>query len=71
MRNLSQEVHNSVNYDQGGEKMAKDVMCRVENCRFWDNQNCKASAIEVNVDGGGQNASYTAETNCHTFENRK
>jgi hypothetical protein len=47
--------------------MARDVMCTVENCRFWDDMHCSAKAIEVNVDGGGHNAGYTAQTNCHTF----
>lgn len=47
--------------------MAKDVMCTVENCHYWDKRHCTASAIEVNVDGGGQKANYTGETNCHTF----
>ncbi|MDT8899630.1 DUF1540 domain-containing protein [Anaeroselena agilis] len=47
--------------------MARDVMCTVENCKFWENRNCTASAIEVNVDGGGHKAGYTAETNCQTF----
>lgn len=47
--------------------MARDVMCTVENCKFWDSRYCKATAIEVNVDGGGRKAGYTAETNCHTF----
>ncbi len=48
--------------------MAKDVMCTVENCKFYAQGNrCTADAIEVNVDGGGHKASYTGETNCHTF----
>lgn len=47
--------------------MAKDVMCMVENCKFWDDRRCTANAIEVNVDGGGHTAGYTGETNCHTF----
>lgn len=47
--------------------MARDVMCSVANCKFWDNRQCKANAIEVSVDGGGQQAGHTAETNCHTF----
>jgi len=51
--------------------MAKDVMCRVENCQFWNNQNCNATAIEVDVDDGGQNASHTRDTNCHTFKSKK
>lgn len=43
-------------------------MCMVENCKFWDERKCTASAIEVNVDGGGRTAGYTGETNCHTFK---
>mgnify|MGYP000953369250 CR=1 FL=1 len=50
--------------------MAKDVMCTVENCKFWDNRQCKATAIEVNVDGGGHSADYTGDTNCHTFASK-
>jgi hypothetical protein len=42
-------------------------MCMVENCHYWNKQQCTASAIEVNVDGGGHQAKYTGETNCHTF----
>ncbi|CUH94979.1 hypothetical protein P22_1048 [Propionispora sp. 2/2-37] len=49
--------------------MARDVKCTVENCKFWsEGRECAASAIEVNVDGGGQKANYTKETNCHTFQ---
>lgn len=51
----------------GGENMARDVMCTVRNCKFWESHRCNADAIEVNVDGGGDKAGYTAETNCHTF----
>jgi len=47
--------------------MAKDVMCTVENCQYWDNRQCSASAIEIDVDGGGHQANFTGETNCHTF----
>ena len=62
-------VHNKGR--QGGEDMARDVMCTVENCRFWANRHCTAEAIEVNVDGGGHTAGYTGETNCHTFADKK
>ena len=45
------------------------VKCSVKNCKFWeDNYRCTASAIEVNVDGGGNSASRSPETNCHTFQ---
>lgn len=51
--------------------MARDVMCTVENCRYWENgHKCTAEEIEVNVDGGGYKAGYTGETNCHTFESK-
>lgn len=48
--------------------MARDVMCNVRNCKFWEGHRCTADAIQVSVDGGGEKAGYLAETNCHTFE---
>lgn len=51
--------------------MARDVMCNVENCRYWENgRKCAAEEIEVNVDGGGHKADYTGETNCQTFASK-
>ena len=45
------------------------VKCTVKNCKFWnEGYHCTASAIEVNVDGGGQSAHRSPETNCHTFQ---
>ena len=45
------------------------VKCSVQNCRYWESgYRCTASAIEVNVDGGGQSASSSPETNCQTFQ---
>ncbi|BBB92750.1 MAG TPA: DUF1540 domain-containing protein [Methylomusa anaerophila] len=45
------------------------VKCSVQNCRFWENgHRCSASAIEVNVDGGGANARQSEQTNCRTFQ---
>ena len=56
---------------KGGDIMARDVMCTVENCRYWENgRKCTAEGIEVNVDGGGQKAGYTGETNCQTFTSK-
>lgn len=53
----------------GGENMAKDVMCRVENCKYWSQgQRCSADAIEVSVERGGKQAGNVQETNCHTFK---
>jgi len=44
------------------------VKCTVKNCKYWENNyRCTASAIEVNVDGGGNSANKSPETNCHTF----
>ncbi|GBG57228.1 hypothetical protein SPFL3102_00153 [Sporomusaceae bacterium FL31] len=48
--------------------MAKDVMCKVENCKYWSQgQRCNASTIQVSVDSGGNKAGDPQETNCHTF----
>ncbi len=45
------------------------VTCSVKNCKFWESgYHCNASSIEVNVDGGGQSASRSPETNCNTFQ---
>ncbi|WKB36268.1 DUF1540 domain-containing protein [Terrilactibacillus sp. S3-3] len=47
--------------------MAKDVLCEVENCIFWDNGNkCSADAIYV-VSHVGNEAEDTKETDCDTF----
>ncbi len=44
------------------------VKCKVESCRYWEQgERCNASAIEVNVDGGGRQAGQSEQTNCHTF----
>lgn len=47
-----------------------NVRCTVSNCRYWKDQNCHATGIEVNVDGGGKQASNPANTQCHTFEEK-
>ena len=45
------------------------VKCNVQNCKYWDqNYRCTASAIEVKVDGGGNSARKSPETNCNTFQ---
>ncbi|MDD4599696.1 hypothetical protein SDC9_04200 [bioreactor metagenome] len=45
------------------------VKCTVKNCKFNDNGTlCTASAIEVNVDDGGNSARQSRETNCRTFQ---
>lgn len=45
------------------------VKCSVKNCKHWETgYHCSASGIEVNVDGGGQSASRSPETNCNTFQ---
>lgn len=47
--------------------MAKDVLCEVENCAFWDSGNkCSADAIYV-VSHAGHKAEDTQETDCNTF----
>lgn len=47
------------------------VKCTVSSCMFWKSgEKCDASAIEVNVDGGGSNANRSDQTNCHTFKQK-
>ncbi|WP_425058773.1 DUF1540 domain-containing protein [Sporomusa carbonis] len=56
----------------GGDRMANTlpgVKCTVKNCKFNEGGRlCSASAIEVNVDNGGDSAKQSRETNCHTFQ---
>jgi hypothetical protein len=53
---------------KGGELMLAGVKCTVSNCKYWKNgEHCDASAIEVNVDGGGKAANQSEQTNCKTF----
>ncbi|WP_409305771.1 DUF1540 domain-containing protein [Peribacillus sp. SCS-155] len=48
--------------------MARDVLCEVNNCKYWATGNkCRAEAIYV-VSNRGRQASTTAETDCKTFE---
>ena len=48
--------------------MAKDVLCEVNNCNYWENGNkCSAEQIYV-VSHTGKKAQSTQETDCKTFE---
>jgi len=48
--------------------MLPGVKCTVSDCKYWKSgERCDASAIEVNVDGGGTGANQSEQTNCHTF----
>jgi hypothetical protein len=48
--------------------MAKDVLCEVNNCTYWEKGNrCSAKSISV-VSHKGRTASQTEETDCSTFE---
>lgn len=47
--------------------MAKDVLCEVNNCKYWSQGNkCDADAIYV-VSHKGKQASSIEETDCKTF----
>jgi hypothetical protein len=48
----------------------ENIKCSVSNCNYWNSNYCTASAIEVNVDGGGSQAPNEEKTNCHTFESK-
>ncbi|MBM7644647.1 hypothetical protein JOD45_000840 [Scopulibacillus daqui] len=48
--------------------MAKDVLCEVSNCKYWENGNkCSAKSIYV-VSHTGKKAKDQEETDCKTFE---
>jgi hypothetical protein len=50
------------------KKVAKDVLCEVNSCKYWANgNNCNASSIYV-VNRRGQQAANSEETDCKTFE---
>ncbi|MNG34168.1 hypothetical protein D3C84_1205970 [compost metagenome] len=47
--------------------MARDVLCEVNNCKYWATGNkCSADAIYV-VSHKGKQASDSKETDCQTF----
>lgn len=47
--------------------MAKDVLCEVNNCKYWDAGNkCSTDSIYV-VSHTGKQASDSKETDCKTF----
>jgi hypothetical protein len=49
------------------DTMAQDVLCEVNNCKYWDEGNkCGADAIYV-VSHKGKQASNSEETDCKTF----
>ncbi len=49
------------------DTMAKDVLCEVNNCKYWDAGNkCSTDSIYV-VSHTGKQASDSKETDCKTF----
>lgn len=49
--------------------MAKDVLCEVNSCKYWANENkCNASSIYVVSHHGSNQARNSEETDCKTFE---
>nr|WP_090890385.1 DUF1540 domain-containing protein [Evansella caseinilytica] len=48
--------------------MAVDVLCEVNNCKFWDEGNkCSADRIYV-ISNTGKQAESQEETDCKTFD---
>lgn len=48
--------------------MAEDVLCEVNNCKYWGKGNkCNADRIYV-VSHAGKQAEKTEQTDCKTFE---
>lgn len=53
---------------KGVSFMAKDVLCEVSNCSFWEEGNqCGADQIYV-VSHVGKHADTSYQTDCKTFE---
>ncbi|MBE6183915.1 DUF1540 domain-containing protein [Heyndrickxia ginsengihumi] len=51
--------------------MAKDVLCEVSNCVFWEDGNlCSADRIYV-VSHSGKQALDQKETDCKTFQSEE
>lgn len=47
--------------------MAQEILCEVNNCKFWSNGNrCSAKSIYV-VSQKGKKAKSSEETDCKTF----
>ncbi|NHN31031.1 DUF1540 domain-containing protein [Paenibacillus agricola] len=50
--------------------MAKDVLCEVNSCRHWANENhCTAESIFI-VNNQIKQAHSSAETDCKTFKSK-
>jgi len=61
------QTNNEPKFRWGGNMMAKDVLCEVKNCEYWEQGNkCGAEAIYV-VSHSGNTASDSRETDCKTF----
>ncbi|NMI07139.1 DUF1540 domain-containing protein [Paenibacillus sp. SZ31] len=49
--------------------MAKDVLCEVNSCRHWAQENkCSASSIYIVSHTSKDEVRQSAETDCKTFE---
>lgn len=48
----------------------QNVKCTVSNCAYWQNDVCRADAIEVNVQDGGRMSRTSKDTICETFKPR-
>ncbi|MCW3790779.1 DUF1540 domain-containing protein [Paenibacillus sp. LS1] len=49
--------------------MAKDVLCEVNSCRHWAQENkCSASSIYIVSHTSKDGVRQSAETDCKTFE---
>lgn len=50
----------------GGDKMAKDVKCKVDSCKYYSSGDiCSAAAIEVTANT--KSCGCSDQTNCKTF----
>lgn len=49
--------------------MARDVLCEVMNCKYWEDGNrCSAEAIYIVSSNQGKTAEDSSTTDCKTFK---
>jgi len=63
------KTKNVLTQNKEATQMAKDVVCSVDNCTYWQHGNkCNAGTIEVNNHLASEKAYKSDETLCKTFK---
>lgn len=53
-------------YESHASNLAPLVTCSAVDCKYWENEVCKARAITID----GETAAFSEETRCHTYDPR-